>query len=124
MSEFLFRFAFGGFLLLAPLVFLLRYLFPRLVTRWLAATTIIAGSWLLVYLYTSFYYAHLGTLVLGIPDASQELVDRWTNDGGKKVFAVFFGWAYGTIYALPFYAVYKVVCWFRDRGRESGTDAT
>ena len=123
MSELSYRFALGGFLLLAPTVCLLRYLFPQFVRRWLAAAVILAGSWLLAYAYTFFYYAHLDTLVLGNPDVSQELLDRWANDGAKNVFSVFFGWAYGAIYALPFYAVYKAACWFRNRGRKSGTAA-
>ena len=45
-----------------------------------------------------------------LPD---DLVERWANDGAKRVFALFFGWVYALLWFVPPLLIYAVIQLFR-----------
>jgi hypothetical protein len=70
---------------------------------------VLAGilGWLLTNGYVYFFFNHLGDQISGYHgDPPEELVERWANDGAKRVFALFFGWAYGLVWLAPHLLIY------------------
>jgi hypothetical protein len=97
------------FLATAPLLMTIRFFWPRRMPWWLIVILAAFLGWVFANLFVHFYYRHLDDLLAaagGVNGAPQELIDRWTNDGAKRVFAYMFGWAYGLAYLLPSFAVY------------------
>ena len=57
-----------------------------------------------------FHYAHLKDIIDGHgDDPPQRLLDAWSSDGAKRVFALFFGWLYGLVYSVPFVCIYAII---------------
>ena len=119
MYENLYRIALVGFFLVPPIVIWTRYYHPTSMPWWLSITLIVFGCWVLAHLSVTFQFRHLDALVIDNPDVSQELLERWSNDGGKKVFAALFGWLYGIIYSIPYLMIYGVARWWRHRSESS-----
>jgi hypothetical protein len=97
------------FLATAPLLLAVRFFRPRRMPWWLIVILAAVLGWVFANLLVHFYYRHLDDLLTaagGVNGAPQELIDRWANDGAKRVFAYMFGWAYGLAYLLPSFAVY------------------
>lgn len=124
MSQALFQLSVAGFLLLPPLVLWLRFCGSRRLPWWGVFLLLAAGGWLFANAAVYFYYEHLGALVADNPDAPPELLERWVGDGAKRVFALFFGWLHGLVYAIPFLLVYALATRARHArsGAEEGTD--
>jgi drug/metabolite transporter (DMT)-like permease len=106
------------FLATAPLLLTVRFFRPRRMPWWLLV--VLAGffGWAFANLFVYFNHRHLGDLIAaagGVNGAPQELLDRWTNDGAKRVFANMFGWAYGLAYLLPSLGVYLMAILWRSR---------
>jgi hypothetical protein len=66
-------------------------------------------GWILVNATVHLYGLYLEALVDSYRgDPPEELLTRFTTDGARNVFALFFGWLYGPIYFLPFALVYLI----------------
>ena len=79
---------------------------------WLIGILSASLGWLWSNLAVFFYYQYLDALLAqagGIEHAPQELIDRWQNDGAKRVFALFFGWLYGLIYLASWLVLYGML---------------
>jgi hypothetical protein len=97
------------FLATAPLLLTARFFRPNRMPWWLIVILAAFLGWVFANLLVYFYYRHLGDLLTaagGASTAPRELLDRWANDGAKRVFAYMFGWAYGLAYLLPSIVVY------------------
>ena len=106
----------GGFLLLPFAVLLLRAFRRKFMPWWLAFLAVAALGWLLVNGTVHFSFAHLGDLIHSYGDnPPNELVERWANDGAKRVFALFFGWVYALVWFVPLLLVYGLIQLFRRR---------
>jgi len=79
--------------------------------RLLAITAI--SSWLLSNAAVFCYFEYLNEIVEAQDDPLPELLDRLITDGPKRVFALFFGWAYGLAYLVPCGLVFRLM-----RGRQ------
>jgi len=81
---------------------------------WFLFVLVFVFSWIFVNGTVYFYYAHLGDVLNtygGNPPA--DFIEKLTNDGAKKVFALFFGWLYGLIYFSPWLMLYGVFQFIR-----------
>jgi len=76
---------------------------------WLLLLLIAFLSWIFVNSTVYFYFEYLGDLINTYEQPPQNLIERWENDGGKRVFALAFGWAYGLIYSLPWLMIYGII---------------
>ena len=91
---------FAAFLLLPILALLAKESGKLRLPLWSIFLLYVAVGWLLVNLAVERYYAYLNELVLSTPDPPEELLNRMQNDGAKRVFALYFGWAYAGGYFL------------------------
>ena len=123
MYEHLSALTLAAFFALPPLVFAIRYFRASLVNRWAALAIVLLGCWLLLHASTTLHYWHLDALVIDQPDVPQALIDRWANDGSKKTLVALLGWLFGLIYAIPYYAIYRLALWRRSN-RAAETQAT
>jgi hypothetical protein len=99
-----------GFLSLPVILLSVRAARPRFMRWWLLLILLSVVGWLLVYGTVHFYYAYLDDLLRPYGDnAPLELLERRSADGAKLVFALFFGWAYGLIYFIPWLLFYAVI---------------
>lgn len=74
---------------------------------WLLLPLVALVAWLASNAFVHFYYEHLGDELQSYGDnPPSQLLERWANDGAKRVFAQFFGWAYGLVYLVPWLAFY------------------
>ena len=77
---------------------------------WKALLLITAFGWLFINGAVHFHFAHLENQMNSYAgNPPEELVDRWANDGAPRVFALFFGWAYAWVYAIPIALVYWIL---------------
>ena len=87
---------------------------------WLVFGLLAVVGWLLVNGTVHFYYADFDDLLRPYGDhVPADLLKSRCADGAKLVFALFFGWAYGLVYSIPWLLVYGVarwVCRFSRRG--------
>lgn len=105
MNQIIFIACLTIFLALPPLLFLCRY-FRRKPAWWLIYTIVVLVGWVAVLGAVIFYYQYLGDCIASYQTPPQELVERWANDGAKKVFALFFGWLYSLLYSAPWLILY------------------
>jgi hypothetical protein len=112
----------AGFLVCPPVALAVRYLHPRRLPWWGVALAIAFGGWLFANAGVHFYYEHLGDLLRTHP-SDLELRERWEADGAKRVFALFFGWVYGLVYAAPFLPIFGAAHWWRSRRAVSSEHA-
>ena len=105
------------FLALPPFIIFLRHIGKLRAPRWMISLGFVLVGWALLNLAVFLHFEMLGRLVENTANPPQEWIDEWTNDGGKRVFALFFGWSYAVVYFLLWYiAVWiatKTVCFFR-----------
>lgn len=114
------------FLAAAPILLAIRAARPKRMPWWLLGVLAASLGWVLSNLAVFFYYEHLDVLLAqygGINGAPQELVDRWQNDGAKRVFALFLGWLYGLAYLCPWLAIYSAYHVVRRAGARRETAA-
>lgn len=119
MFNLLYHACLGLFLALPPCVLAIRFFKPKRMPWWLVAIIIPLASWVLVLGTVATYYEHLGVLIDSEPNPSDELMEEWASDGAKKVFALFFGWAYGLFYAVPWLALFGIAHLIRRSVRRS-----
>jgi hypothetical protein len=86
---------------------------------WLIYTIIIIVGWASALGTVVFYFQYLGDLLGQYQHPPQELLDRWANDGAKKVFALMFGWIYALLYSLPWLLLYFVAAKLRSMKNKS-----
>ena len=80
----------------------------------LAFLAVAALGWLLINGTVYFSFAHLGDLIHSYGDnPPNELVERWANDGAKRVFAWFLGWVYALVWFVPPLLIYGLIQLFR-----------
>ncbi|MEI6785900.1 MAG: hypothetical protein WCQ21_33865 [Verrucomicrobiota bacterium] len=114
MNKILYLGGLVGFLLLPFAVLLLRAFRPKVMPWWLAFLAVAALGWLLVNGTVYFSFEHLGDLMHSYGDKPpDDLVERWANDGAKRVFALFFGWVYALAWFVPPLLIYAVIQLFR-----------
>jgi hypothetical protein len=94
----------AAFLLLQPAVFTRRLLHLS-TASWARLTlwTSLVG-WILANGTVFFYFEHLADLA-DRPNPPPEVLDSLLADGAKRAFALYFGWAYGLLYAIPAAAI-------------------
>lgn len=96
-----------GFFILPVVLLGLRAFRPYRMRWWLLLLLTAAGSWLLVNGALHFYYARLDDLLRACGENPPEaLLRKRAADGGKLVFALLFGWAYGLVYLMPWLLLY------------------
>jgi hypothetical protein len=99
-----------AFLALPIILLIVRATRPRVMRWWLLIMLLSIVGWLLVNSTVHFYYAYLDDLLRSYGDqAPLSLLERRAADGAKLVFALFFGWAYGLIYFIPWVLFYAVI---------------
>ena len=99
-----------AFLALPIILLIVRATRPRLMRWWLLIMLLSVVGWLLVNSTVHFYYAYLDDLLRPYGDhAPLDLLERRAADGAKLVFALFFGWAYGLIYFIPWVLLYTII---------------
>lgn len=75
---------------------------------WVVFLSMAVLGWLFVNAGVLFFYDYLGDLLATYGDnPPQDLLDRWSADGAKFVFALFFGWLFALIYLLPWLVLYR-----------------
>jgi hypothetical protein len=110
MNHILFLVCLWGFLALPVILLSVRAARPTLLRWWLLLILLSVFGWLLVNGAVHFYYAYLDDLLLSYGDhVPNDLLQRRAADGAKLVFALFFGWAYGLVYLIPWLLIYSVV---------------
>jgi hypothetical protein len=105
-----------GFLVFPSILLVFRWRHPKRCS-WLLVF-VLAGvlGWLLTNGCVYFFFKHLGDQISGyLGDPPEELVERWANDGAKRVFALIFGWAYGLVWLAPHLLVYAAASAIRVR---------
>ena len=90
---------------LPPVLFGLRFFRGR-PAWWKILIAIPLVGWVSWFGANAFYFEALGDRIDATDNPPAELVERWGNDGGPMVFALFFGWAFAAAYAVPWYLVY------------------
>lgn len=105
MNHVLYVLSFLAFLTLPIPLLAFRQL--RHIPWWVVFLSMAVLGWLFVNAGVRFYYDYLGDLVAAYGDKPPlDLLDRWSADGAKLVFALFFGWLYALIYLLPWLVIY------------------
>ena len=100
------------FLATAPILLIARQARSALMPWWLVGFLAALLGWICSNLAVFFYYEHLDVLLAkagGVLGAPQELIDRWQNDGAKRVFAFYYGWLYGLIYLAFWLVAYSLL---------------
>jgi hypothetical protein len=123
MNQTLAYLALALFLTLTPGVFVARFLLGTKFPWWFAFPLIIAGSWFLVATANLFYGEYVCEPVRGAWSPPPEDLARCTNDGGRNVSTVVFGWVYGLAYSAPCFALYSAASWLRGRSTGHGEHA-
>ena len=90
----------ASFLVLPVIALIAKELGKLKLSRWSIFLIYVAVGWMLIYFAVERYFASLDEIVRNTPNPSEELLDRWQNDGAKRVFALYFGWFYAAIYFL------------------------
>jgi hypothetical protein len=75
------------------------------------------GSWLLTNAAVGFYFAQLDIEMMTNEYPSPILLERWSSDGAKQLFTLYFGWIYGLLYALPYLLIYFISNQLRKKGK-------
>ena len=110
MNHVLYVITIGGFFLLPLILLSWRTFRPKKMPWWLAFVLAAVLGWFLVNAAVYFYFEYLNDLVHAYgQNPSPGLIERYTNDGGKRVFALFFGWAYGIVYFVLCLLVYMAI---------------
>ncbi|MBE0536427.1 MAG: hypothetical protein IH624_12230 [Phycisphaerae bacterium] len=92
-----------------PILLWLRFFRFRAVGWWQVLFTLCVVSWFSGNAMVYFHFEHLYDIVKGYAgDPPAELLDRLQADGGPRVFALYFGWAYGLFYAVPWLVLFAV----------------
>ena len=115
MNQTLYYISLAAFLALPALLLTARFVAPSGAPWRAVIALLMLGSWLSVNSAVYFLFEHLADLVRGQVNPSQELLDRWQSDGAARVFALIFGWLYGLLYAVPFFAAFALASWWRRR---------
>ncbi len=95
------------FLAMPPAFFTLRF-FKGKPSWWIIIAIIVVIGWASVFGAVVFYYQYLGDCINAYDKPPQDLLERWSNDGAKKVFTLFFGWIYAIVYSIPWLLIYVV----------------
>jgi hypothetical protein len=99
----------ASFLVLPPLLLLVRFLAPKRMP-WLRLVLLVAFcGWVFSDLAVYFHYEILNEQLAaagGVNSAPRDLIAQWQSDGAKRVFAYFSGWLYALIYLLPWLAAF------------------
>ncbi len=106
---FLYIAALVAFLVFPVLLLYVKHKLGSRVRWWLIILAVPLLSWLCINAIVVFYYEYLGELIELDPSPSLALVDEWSADGAKRVFALFFGWLPGIIYAAPYFLIWAVI---------------
>jgi hypothetical protein len=110
MSQALSIFSLGAFLTLPPILLGVRLVRHDKMPWWIFLVLFAGVSWVLVNSAVYFHYAHLTEVLQShVESPPADLLQRWSNDGAKRVFALLFGWLYGLIYLGPWLVVYYVL---------------
>ena len=84
----------------------------------------LAVGWGLVNLSMGRYFAALDELVRSTPHPSEELLEKWRNDGARRVFALYSGWALAAVYFAICLPLVYVARGLRRRTGGSGRSET
>jgi len=91
---------FASFLILPILALLAKESGKLKLPLWSIFLVCAVVGWLLVNLAVEQYFASLDEVISSSPNPPEELLERRQNDGAKRVFALYFGWAYAALYFL------------------------
>ena len=100
------------------LLLILRLRNPKKFKWWIILLLTSVCSWLYTNIAVHSYHEHLSTLINSQTNPAPELVERWASDGGKIVFALFFGWLYGLVYLGLLLFIYGPMAYFINAKRE------
>jgi hypothetical protein len=110
MSHVLYIACLAAFFILPPSVLGFRLVKRNNMSWWILLFLIAGVSWVLVNGAVYFYHEYLGDILRAYSDDPPvELLQRWSNDGAKRAFALLFGWLYGLVYLMPWLVVYGVL---------------
>jgi hypothetical protein len=97
----------AAFLTLPPIFLGVRLARHDKMPWWMFLLLTAGVSWVLVNSAVHFHYAHLTQVLQSYGESPPaDLLERWANDGAKKVFALLLGWLYGVVYLGPWLVVY------------------
>jgi hypothetical protein len=103
------NFYLAAFLIIPVVALIAREAGKLRLSRWIIFFGYLAVGWLLVYLAVQSYLDNLDEPVRNTPHPSKELLDEWQDDGAKEVFALYFGWAFATVYFLACLMIINLV---------------
>ena len=110
MNQVLYIACLAAFFILPPAVLGYRLAKHNKMSWWILLLLIAGVSWLFVNGAVYFFYEHLGDVLRSYGDSPPaDTLQRWSNDGAKRVFALFFGWLYGLVYLVPWLVLYGVL---------------
>ena len=103
-----------AFLVLPPFLIISRHFSKIRIPMWAIFIGYVLMGWAFINLGVLLHFEMLAKLIESTTNPPQKWIDALVNDGAGRVFALFFGWVYATIYFIVWYisifVVTKVVC--------------
>ena len=108
----------GIFMALPGVLLTLRFLW-RKPQWWMIIMLIVVVGWAAWLLSVITHFEDLDQRVNATDTPSPELLDQAFSDGAPLVFAALFGWLIALAYAAPWFVLFWMATWLRNRVRRS-----